>query len=154
MSRSGYTDDGDLDNWALIKWRGQVISAMRGERGYKLLTELAAAMDAMPERALVKNAFEVEGQYCALGVVGAARGIDMSGLAPDDPEDDADTYEISKRFNIARALACEIMYINDDCWVDSPEKRWKRVRQWVTDSLKEIEAYRAKRTSGDNGSVK
>jgi len=31
MSRHGYSDD--IDEWALIKWRGQVASAMRGKTG-------------------------------------------------------------------------------------------------------------------------
>ena len=39
MSRSGYSDD--LDNWDLIRWRGQVSSAIRGKRGQGFLRELA-----------------------------------------------------------------------------------------------------------------
>lgn len=32
MSRSGYNDD--IDNWQMIKWRGQVASAVRGKRWF------------------------------------------------------------------------------------------------------------------------
>lgn len=46
MSRSGYSDD--IDNWDLIKWRGQVASAIRGKRGQLFLRELLAALDALP----------------------------------------------------------------------------------------------------------
>ena len=52
MSRSGYTDDLD-DDLAMGRWRGMVASATRGRRGQKLLTDLLAALDAMPEKALV-----------------------------------------------------------------------------------------------------
>lgn len=36
MSRSGYTDDCD-DQWALIRWRGAVNSAIKGKRGQQAL---------------------------------------------------------------------------------------------------------------------
>ena len=51
MSRSGYSDD--LETWQLIKWRGQVMSAIRGKRGQKFLRELLAALDAMPKKILI-----------------------------------------------------------------------------------------------------
>jgi len=53
VSRSGYSDD--LDNWDLIKWRGQVASATRGKRGQKLLTDLLAALNAMSEHSLIAH---------------------------------------------------------------------------------------------------
>lgn len=58
MSRSGYNDD--IDNWALIKWRGQVASAIRGKRGQKMLRDLLAALDAMPEKSLIVHELESE----------------------------------------------------------------------------------------------
>lgn len=57
MSRSGYVDDMD-DTLALGRWRAQVASATRGKRGQKLLRDLLAALDAMPEKRLV--AYELE----------------------------------------------------------------------------------------------
>ena len=102
MSRSAYTDD--LDNWDLIRWRGQVVAAIRGKRGQKLLAELAAAMDAMPEKVLIANELvDEEGDYCALGVVGKCRGINLAEI---DPED---TYAVGDVFDIARQLAAEIV---------------------------------------------
>lgn len=141
MSRSGYSDD--CDGWDLIRWRGAVTSAIRGERGQKLLRELLAALDAMPAKELVAGEFhnEVEGGYCALGVVGAARGMDLSKLDVEDRESAAGA------FGIATALAAEIMYVNDNCgWArwdqrfDSArlerEKRWFDVRAWVAEQIK------------------
>ena len=129
MSRSGYIDD--IDNWELIKWRGQVASAIRGKRGQALLMELAAAMDAMPKKELIANELETEsGEHCALGVVGAARGIEMQDIDPDDPKGVAD------KFNIAHQLAAEIAYINDDSFRETPDHRWSRVREWVREQIK------------------
>ena len=45
MSRSGYTDDYDDGyEWANIRWRGAVKSAIRGKRGQ---ATLKAILDAM-----------------------------------------------------------------------------------------------------------
>lgn len=128
MSRSGY---GEIDNWDLIRWRGQVASSIRGKRGQQLLKELAEAMDAMPTKRLITDALESNGEYCALGVIGAKRGIDLKTLDPEHAED------VGKAFNIAHQLAQEVVYLNDEyCQYRTPEERWKYMRQWVEDQLK------------------
>lgn len=131
MSRSGYSDD--LDNWSMIKWRGMVASATRGKRGQKLFRELAAALDAMPEKRLIAHELKQDTEYCALGVLGAARGIDMEKLDPTESED------IGDAFNIAAPLAQEIFYQNDE-WGphgETPEQRWERMRMWVQKNIRE-----------------
>lgn len=157
MSRSGYTDDyGADDQWGLIRWRGAVNSAIKGKRGQAFLRELAAAMDAMPVKELVANEFQAEGQFCTLGVVGAARGVDLSKLDPDDCDVRVD---VAKALGIAEAMAAEVMYENDDDyddwhWIevevcgpmqlyerhkrtvrvdvaDAAGRRWRRMRAWV-----------------------
>ena len=127
MSRSGYTDKMD-DNWELIKWRGQLASAIRGKRGQRLLREMLAALDAMPEKALVAHELETqEGDVCALGALGKARGIDMQRLDPEEPED------VAAAFDVAPQLAREIVYFNDEVGEhgETCEQRWKRMREWV-----------------------
>lgn len=156
MSRSGYTDDCE-DQWGLIRWRGAVKSAISGARGQQFLLELAAAMDAMPEKRLVANELQAGGAYCTLGVIGAARGIDMSKV---DPEDRS---SVANLFGVAEAMAAEIMYENDEAvatreWVEVEicgpmrphypdwgrhtrsvmrdiqgveERRWRYMRDWV-----------------------
>lgn len=133
MSRAGYSED--IDNWALIKWRGQVVSATRGRRGQKLLRDILAALDAMPEKRLIAKELEADGKVCTLGALGRARGIDMSELEPDEPG------PIAAAFDIAEPLAREIMYVNDEHFdfeyvngkrIDvSPEERWNDMRKWV-----------------------
>ena len=51
MSRSGYSDD--AENVAM--WRGQVANATRGRRGQKLLRDMVAALDAMPDKRLFQG---------------------------------------------------------------------------------------------------
>ncbi|MGN4074148.1 hypothetical protein ACS0X5_06300 [Burkholderia gladioli] len=131
MSRSGYSDD--CDGWSLIRWRGAVNSAIKGARGQAFLRELAAALDAMPEKRLISDALQTaDGEFCAIGVLGHARGIDMSKLDPEDRE------SVGSAFNIAAALAAEIVFENDEGWAvwpETPEWRWKRMRAWVEQNL-------------------
>lgn len=95
-----------------------------------MLREMAAALDAMPEKRLIAEELEDEdAEVCALGCLGKARGIAMNTLDPYDPEN------IAKAFGIAPALAQEVAFINDD-WGrhKTPEERWKIVRRWVMEN--------------------
>jgi hypothetical protein len=115
------------DQWALIRWRGAVKSAIRGKRGQSFLREMASALDAMPDKSLIAEELEQDGEVCALGAVGKLRGIDMSQV---DPEE----YDIvANLFGIPHALAQEIMYENDEGSLreEKPEDRWQRIRKWV-----------------------
>jgi hypothetical protein len=127
MSRSGYSDD--CDGWDLIRWRGAVASAIRGKRGQDFLREMAAALDALPEKLLIAEELEKDGEVCALGAVGKARGIYMGSIDPEERED------VALAFGIPKALACEIMYENDDYWKETPQHRWQRMRDWVQKQL-------------------
>lgn len=131
MSRSGYSDDIE-DQWSFIRWRGCVASAIRGKRGQALLREMLEALDAMPVKALIAEELELNGEYCALGVLGKKRGIDMSQLDPGEPT------EIGIAFNIASPLAQEIVYHNDEGnpYNFTPEKRWQYMRNWVANNIR------------------
>ena len=128
MSRAGYSED--CDGWALIRWRGQVASAIRGKRGQAFLRELIEALDAMPEKRLIANDLEAAGNVCAIGSVGARRGTDMSKLDPEDPDG------IASAFGIAQQLVREIEFMNDEAaWNETPEERWARMRAWAASQL-------------------
>ena len=131
MSRSGYSDDWDVDNWAMIRYRGAVMSAVRGKYGQAFLRELIKALDALPEPKLVAGDLQREdGSVCALGAVGKARSLDMSELDPEDIESVAD------QFGIADALAKEIVYMNDEQHYSSAYHRFERMRRWAIANLK------------------
>lgn len=135
MSRSGYNEYGDIDQWDLIRWRGAVHSALNGKRGQDFLKEMLDALDALPEKKLIKHDLINDGEVCAIGSVGIARGTDMSDLNPDRSRD------VAEAFGIANALVCEIEFINDEDYFpgygrrlepdEDPEARWIRVRAWV-----------------------
>ena len=129
MSRSGYADE--YSNWDLIIWRGAVASAIRGKRGQQFLVDLAAALDAMPDKRLIAGALEYDGEYCALGALGEARGLPVDKLDPEDSR------QVAVAFDIADALAREVMYRNDEAgeYNETPEARWTRMRAWVESSL-------------------
>lgn len=132
MSRAGYNDD--IDQWDLIRWRGQVASAIRGKRGQAMLRDLLAALDAMPVKALITEELEQDGDVCALGALGRARGIDMTELDPGEPVD------VAAAFNIAEQLAREIVYENDEGgWKETAEERWTRMRKWVAGKIRSTE---------------
>lgn len=116
MSRSGYADDLD-DPLALGRWRQAVRRSLNGKRGQAFLKELLAALDAMNDKRLFAGSFaSPEGQFCTLGVLGSERGTQMEDLIVDD--DYCDTDLVADRFGIANAMACEIMWMNDESFED------------------------------------
>ncbi|MCA8045527.1 hypothetical protein [Burkholderia arboris] len=164
MSRSGYTDDYDSEGTGGL-WRGAVMRSIRGKRGQQALKELAAAMDAMPVKSLAAESLVTEdGEFCTLGVLGSARGMDMSRIDPDDWE------AVAAAFGIAPSMVREIVYWNDEGtrtyeWVDVvicgpmrhkwphhekhvrtvrvdipyetvARQRWSHMRDWVQSNLK------------------
>ena len=58
--------------------------------------------------------------------------VGMTGLDPDDMD------SVAPAFGIADAMAREIVYWNDEggpgC--ESPEHRWRRMREWVAAQIK------------------
>ena len=127
MSRSGYTED--CDGWDLIRWRGQVASALRGKRGQDFLREMLVALDSLPTKRLIAEELEADGEVCALGSVGRARGLDMSSLDPRDHEDLADV------FGVAHQMIQEIEWENDGFGTEDPGRRFSRIRAWVVSQI-------------------
>lgn len=132
MSRSGYTDEDCYDTWGMIRWRGAVRSAIRGKRGQAFLTEMLTALDTMEVKRLIKEDLARGGEVCAMGAVGLARGIDMSGI---DPED---YHSVAGTFGISEALVQEISYLNDERGphLEPPEARYQRMRRWIEVEIK------------------
>ncbi|MDE2098644.1 MAG: hypothetical protein KGL39_15425 [Patescibacteria group bacterium] len=114
-------------------WRGRVASATRGRRGQAFFRALLAALDAMPEKSLIVNELELpDGQVCAIGALGKARGVDMSKIDPECPE------QVAPAFDVAECLAQEVVYMNDEYghYAETPEARWVRMRRWVAEQIR------------------
>jgi len=129
MSRSGYSDYCDHYGTANL-WCGAVASAIRGRRGQAFLREMAAAMDAMPQKVLTADRLVDEhGDACAIGTVCLSRGMsrdDIEAIDYEDPE------SVAKAMGIAKAMAAEIEYENDEGgWHETYEQRWQRMRRWI-----------------------
>ena len=110
-------------------------SAIRGKRGQDFLKELLSALDAMPEKRLIQYQLQDRaGDVCTLGVVGAARDLPDLGTMDSNEHED-----MSKVFDIARALVKEIEWQNDEAafYPETPEQRWTRIRRWVASEIKE-----------------
>jgi hypothetical protein len=131
MSRSGYTEDYD-DHRDYAMWRGRIASATRGGRGQAFFRDLLDALDAMPDKKLIAEELESEGNVCAIGSLGKARGLDMTDLDPEDVE------RVAGVFNIADCLAREVVYMNDEGshQHETPEARWLRMRAWVVSNIR------------------
>lgn len=138
MSRSGYRDGDTDDNWALIRWRGAVASAIRGQRGDAFLHEMLAALDSLPVKELESSALIYEGRACALGAVAISRKIDAEKLEPfNDFNCGPVAADMAELFGIPRALAAEIMFENDEgtFGTETPANRFTRMRKWITDNI-------------------
>ncbi len=128
--RSGYSDD--LDRQDVAMWRGRVASSIRGKRGQQLLRDCLAALDAMPEKRLIKNYLVKDGEVCTLGAAGKGRGIDLVGVDPESHD------VLAKQFNVAECLIQEIEWVNDEGGPyngETPEHRFDRVRKWVVENI-------------------
>lgn len=137
MSRSGYTED--CENLNL--YRGTVARTIAGKRGQAFLRELADALDAMPVKELIPHELVAKDGVCAIGSVAVARGLDVSKIDESEPDD------VAAAFGIARSLAAEIAYENDERspWPttkgpETPAQRWTRMRAWVDENLTKVPA--------------
>lgn len=128
MSRSGYSYD--YEHMEL--YRASVDRALGGRRGQSFLRELVAALDALPVQRLITNDLESERGVCAIGAVGRARQVVMDGLDAHDPD------MLGLYFGIARSMAAEIMFENDEYYgPENDEQRFQRIRAWAVDKIKE-----------------
>lgn len=141
MSRSGYSDDCE----DICLWRAAVENAIAGKRGQAFLYEMLHAMAALPEPKLIECDLERDGSVCAIGAVGKARGVDMSGIDVEDRD------LVASIFGIAPALAAEIVYMNDEAeWrQETPEQRFERMRKWIEGNLSWRPAQSPQETAHD-----
>lgn len=133
MSRSNYSDDYD-DDLAAGRYRGMVASATRGKRGQRFFHELVDALETMPEKRLIVGELRKDGEVCAIGALGAKRGVSLEEIDPDD------VGTVAFTFNIAECLAREIVYMNDEFFYRlTPEKRYEKMLKWSREQIKQTE---------------
>ena len=135
MSRSGYGWDEpeDLSDW---QYRNAVAAAIRGRRGQKFLCRLRDALDSMPRKRLIAGWFFKDGDCCAIAAV-ADDDKRRKLEAIEGMSDNGD--ELARIFGIAPSLAREIEYANDEQACGDPESRWRYMRRWVDQHIREEE---------------
>jgi hypothetical protein len=78
---------------------------------------------------------------CELGALGRAKGVKLDEL------DTTNWDALGETFNIAASLSREVMYMNDDFYGGTPERRWEMVRKWAASQIvptaEELESTRA-----------
>lgn len=164
MSRSGYTDDGWDDEsaqWASIRYNGALKSAIRGKKGQAFLKDLLAALDAMPEKRLIREQLVIDGdqssyigdhwggatypqvivgadELCATDGTVAAMG-DVCALGALGRRrgidmsslDPEDIETVADSFGVNEKIAREIVYHNDEVF----DREWVNGRKtpdgWV-----------------------
>ncbi len=142
MSRHGYQDDYDCEDYdedgnpvagsATAKWREALDQEIGSDHGQRLLREMRDGLEAIPEKRLIREELiNDDGECCALGGVAKLRGMDVSGIDPEDPQ------QVAKAFGISEYLAREIAFENDE-WSDymTPEARWRHMRSWCESRIK------------------
>lgn len=130
MSRSGYIEGSDCEHINL--YRATVWRTIHGKRGQAFLKELAAAMDAMPEKRLIREELVTHaGECCTIGVVCKSRALDTSKVDIDEAD------MVGKLVGISTALAAKIEFLNDEDGPanETPEQRWVRMRNWVAEQI-------------------
>ena len=121
MSRSGYEacDEDEAD-----EWHRRLMDTIASPEGQTFLRELAAALDALPDKALIADELIDEaGDCCAIGAVCKSRGIEQ--------ELDNDTEFVAELLGAPHLLVAEIIDQNDGYRIDAPDTRWQRMRRWV-----------------------
>lgn len=111
------------------------VLGMRSERGQRFLRDLRDALDAMPQKRLVALKYKTsDGEYCAVGCVAEARGVDLSTVVDHTGDDAVDCFSVTLPFhlNVNGNVVAWIEAENDrTASTESPEDRWRRMRAWV-----------------------
>jgi hypothetical protein len=145
MSRLYQDDYGDAEPWMEGQQAGALRSAIRGQRGQRLLRDLVAGLNALPSPELSAGALEDEatGCCCAFGAVRRYRGAAAVPLYFDPMEEDLDPPHFAEPFDVAPALAWEVVEVNEglsDSNMESARRqRWERVRAWAVRHLAGME---------------
>jgi len=140
-----YQDDYGFEPWMEGQQAGALQSAIRGQRGQRLLRDLVAGLDALPAPELSAGALEdkATGCCCAFGAVRRYRGAAAVPLYFDPMEEDLDPPHYAEPFDVAPALAWAVVDVNEGWSINNNEaarrQRWQRVRDWAVGEVKGVQ---------------
>lgn len=155
--RINWSDEEDQPGQFAL-WEANCQRSIRGRKGQAELRELEAALLALPEKRLIRDALvDDQGGVCAIGCYAQHKGLDLSTF---DPEDESD--EVGVAAGMPRLVAWSIVALNDvtldTVWEVAegpvqrgygsykggiplvrdmtPEERYEKVLAWVRRALK------------------
>ncbi len=106
--RINYSDDEERPGQFAL-WDANCRRSLRGKAGQKALKEFEAALLALPEKRLIKDALTDEsGGVCAIGCYAKYKGVDLSTF---DPEDESD--EVGIAAGMPHLVAWRVVALND-----------------------------------------
>lgn len=147
MSRAELNDCDDFPG-QLDLYRANTERALSGKRGQAVLMELEAALIALPQKRLIRDAFECDGEVCAISALALKRQTEagkppeeaLKGVADFLGGDYADADLVAARLKTSYNLAWEVMFLNDDRngWDDkrTPEQRYEQMLAWVRENIR------------------
>lgn len=123
--RLNWTDEEDRPGQFAL-WDANCRRSLRGKDGQKALRELEAALLALPEKRLIRDALtNDDGEVCAVGAYARHKGLDLSKF---DPEYESD--EVGIAAGMPPLVAWKVVALNDvtldTVWevADGPLNRW------------------------------
>jgi len=150
MSRMDAAFDGEVVAAGL--WQSMYQRSTRGKKGQRNLHDFIAALDAMPEKRLIRDA-EVEKLYdeekdeyvvvgvCAVACFAAAKGGDARYFGEEDDSDIFSTAELGKSYGLSWTMAWEMARANDGTFAGlTPQERWQAMRDWAVSLLQPLPA--------------
>lgn len=106
--RLNYSDDEERPGQFAL-WDANVRRSIQGRAGQQALREFEAALLAMPEKRLIKDALtDDDGNVCAIGCYARSKGVDLSKF---DPEDESD--EVGVAAGMPHLVAWSVVALND-----------------------------------------
>ncbi len=112
-------------------WNANCRRSLKGRAGQRELRELEAALLALPEKRLIKDALtDDDDGVCAIACYAKHKGVDLSKF---DPEDESD--EVGVAAGMPRLVAWKVVALNDivldTVWelADGPLNRWEATYQ-------------------------
>jgi hypothetical protein len=134
-------------------WAANVERSLKGKKGQAALRELEAALLALPEKRLIADHLEANGEVCALGALGRYKQTplpaepkhsDEYGEWQEDYEIEELMVNFGQSLGVPRLVAVEIVCRNDDKWLhNTPETRYQRMLSWTRKQLREPSEFRS-----------
>jgi len=129
MSRINISEDEDYPGQFDL-WQANCNRQINGKAGQAALRELEAALLALPQKRLIRNAVAHEdGDVCAVGALLVLKHAQRKGITrdaaikvyaspegyePDDYWDGNDTADLAEAEGIPKLLAWQLVYLNDE----------------------------------------